>query len=61
MKSAGSGMMSFLYALLFLTIAYLALLFIKKEILHSLPTLYQSGNTALVIAVPIIHLRWLSC
>ena len=50
-----------LYALLFLTIAYLALLFIKKEILHSLHTLYQSGNTALVIAVPIINLRWLSC
>jgi len=39
-----------LYAMLFLTITYLVLFFIKK-ILHSLHTLYQSGNTALVIAV----------
>jgi len=36
--------------MLFLTITYLVLLFIK-EILHSLHTLYQSGNTALLIAV----------
>jgi len=36
--------------MLFLTITYLVLLFIK-EILHSLHTLYQSGNTALTIAV----------